>query len=115
MPPKIPHLYDDIVAFGKALDDKNFTLFKMYTRPLNSKGETGQFAIDATYSFADFQKFIDPVGLLKYFVRTYLLHCSQTTGVPIEQWIVEFSPIMEQYQIPSHLYLDTARDRAWLL
>ena len=108
-------LNEDFVAWGKAGVDKNFTLFKIHTRPLAAKSEIGQFALDCPYPLAEFEAFPDPVGLLKYMARTYLLHCRQSTGVPIEQWIIEFSPIMERYNIPSHLFLDTSRDRAWLL
>lgn len=108
-------LNDDFVAWGKAREDLEFTLFKIYTRPLVDKNETGQFALDATYPLSKFESFPDPVGLLKYIARTYLLHCIKTSGVPMEQWIIEFSPVMERYQVPSHLFLDTMRDRTWLL
>lgn len=112
---KGPDLNEDFIAWGKARQDTEFTLFKIYTRPINNGGETGQFAIDCVYPLAMFESFPDPVGLLKYMARAYLLSCTQKTGVPFEKWIIEFSPIMERYQVPSHLYLDTARDRTWLL
>lgn len=112
---KGPNLNEDFVSFQKAGLDQEFTLFKIYTRPVNNGKEVGQFALDCAYPLAQFEAFPDPVGLLKYMARTYLLHCRQSTGVPFEQWVIEFSPIMERYQIPSHLFLDTARDRAWLL
>lgn len=110
-----PDLNEDFIAFGKAGLDQEFTLFKIYTRPLSNGKENGQFSLDCTYPLISFEKFPDPVGLLKYFARTYLLHCQRSTKVPYENWIIEFSPIMERYQVPSHLFLDTARDRAWLL
>jgi hypothetical protein len=109
------NLNADIVAFGKASADLEFTLFKIYTHPIPNGSETGQFSLDATYPLSQFEKFPDPVGLLKYIARSYLLHCVQTSSVPIEKWIIEFSPIMERYQVPSHLFLETARDRIWLL
>lgn len=110
-----PDLNEDFVAWGKAALDQEFTLFKVYTRPLQGKDGAGQFAVDCVYPLAQFEAFPDPVGLLKYMARAYLISCKEKTGVPFEHWIVEFSPIMERYQVPSHLYLDTARDRAWLL
>lgn len=113
---KGPDLNEDFVAWGKAQQDIEFTLFKLYTRPLHGKnGETGQFAVDCKYPLSLFEGFPDPVGLLKYMARAYLLHCSQSTGVPFDKWVIEFSPVMERYQVPSHLFLDTARDRSWLL
>ena len=105
------------IAFGKAGLDKNFTLFKIYTRKLkdDKTGEDGQFHMDCQYPLVDFEQHRDPVGLLKYLCRKYLLHCKTSTGVPFEQWVIEFSPIMERYQVPSHLFFDTARDRNWIL
>lgn len=108
-------LEDGFIAFGKAGLDKEFTLFKLYTRLLQRGEKTGRYDLACAYPLIEFERFPDPVGLLKYMARTYLIHARQSTGVPFEQWIIEFSPIMERYQIPSHLFLDTARDRAWLL
>lgn len=112
---KGPDLNEDFVAWGKAKQDVEFTLFKIYTRPINSGGETGQFALDAKYPLSQFESFPDPVGLLKYITRAYLLSCIDKTKVPMENWIIEYSPVMERYQVPSHLFLDTQRDRTWLL
>lgn len=108
---------DAYVAFGKAGLDKNFTLFKVYTRPIRNAetGEEGQYHFDCGYPLTQFEQHVDPVGLLKYLARKYLLHARTSTGVPFEKWIIEFSPIMERYTVPSHLFLDTARDRNWLL
>lgn len=111
----IPNLSEEFIAFDRAQSDAEFTLFKIYTRPSHNGKETGQFFMDCRYPIATFEAFPDPVGLLKYMARTYLLHCRESTKVPIEQWIIEFSPVMERYQIPSHLFLDTSRDRAWLI
>lgn len=113
--PNFPNLNEDFISFGKASADQEFTLFKIYTRPVSNGKENGQFALDCPYPLAQFEKFPDPVGLLKYMARTYLLHCRATTGVPFEKWVIEFSPVMERYQVPSHLFLDTQRDRTWLL
>lgn len=110
-----PNLNEDFVEFNRAQSDQEFTLFKIYTRALNNGKEAGQFMLDCAYPLYLFEAFPDQVGLLKYMARTYLLHCKNTTGVPFEQWVIEFSPVMERYNIPSHLFLDTARDRAWLL
>lgn len=109
-------LSSDFIAFAKAGFDKNFTLFKVYTRQLRDpkSGEVGQFHFECSMDFAKFESHGDPVGLLKYLVRKYLLHGRTETGVDFNQWVVEFSPVMEKYYIPSHLYLDSARDRAWL-
>lgn len=113
----VPELMDDFVAWGKAGLDQEFTLFKVYTRKLKDSktGELGTFNLDCKLPLVDFEKRSDPVNFLKYLVRKFLMHCVKETGVPYDAWIVEFSPIMERYQIPSHLFLDTGRDRAWLL
>lgn len=110
-------LNDAFVAFGKAGLDKNFTLFKIYTRQLRhpKTGETGQYHFDCRHDLIQVEGRKDPVAFLKYLCRAYLLHAVEKTGVPFENWIIEFSPVMEKYQVPSHLFFDTARDRNWLL
>jgi hypothetical protein len=107
---------DGFIDFGKAGLDTKFTLFKIYSRPVkDALGHDGQHSMDCQFPLAKFEQHNDPVGVLKYLCRKYLLHCRQSTGIPFEMWIIEFSPIMERYQIPSHLFFDTARDRNWIL
>jgi hypothetical protein len=110
-------LGDEFVSWQKAGLDKEFTLFKLYTRKLhdNTTGEVGTFDLACRYELVKFEASKQPVELLKFLVRRYLEHAMNSVQVPIEMWIVEFSPIMERYQVPSHLFLDTGRDRAWLL
>ena len=110
------YLNEASVAFAKAGLDQEFTLFKIYTRKIldEKTGEVGQFTIDCHYPLAVFEQAQDKVGFLKRLVREYLEQSIASTKVPISYWIVEFSPIMERYQVPSHLFLDTGRDRAWL-
>ena len=110
-------LDDAFVAFGKAGLDKNFTLFKIYTRMLThpATGETGQYHFECHHDLLSFEASPDPVSLLKYLCRMYLIHARGKTGVQFENWIIEFSPVMEKYQVSSHLFFDTARDRNWLL
>lgn len=110
-------LNDEFIAWRNAQSDAQFTLFKIYTKALRNPkdGSPGQYTLDARYDLSQFEMFNDKVGLLKYIARLYLIHCHKETGVPYENWIIEFSPVMEKYQVPSHLYLDAARDRNWLL
>jgi len=112
-----PDFDGDFVSFAAAGLDKEFTLFKIYSRKLNDTktGEVGVFDLECRYPLAEFETHADSIGLLKFLVRKFLIHAHKSTGVPAEQWVVEFSPIMERYQIPSHLFLDTKRDRAWLV
>lgn len=114
---ELDHLNDDFIAFGKAGLDKNFTLFKIYTRKIQDTktGEVGIFEFKCAYDLVTFEQAHDPVGLLKNICRRYVAHAIKETGAPVEMWIIEFSPIMEKYNIPSHLFFDTARDRNWLL
>lgn len=110
-------LLQSSVAFGVAGLDQQFTLFKIYTRKIhdNKTAEDGQFSLDCKFPLVDFERTPDPVSFLKRLGRLYLQHCVESTGVPRHMWIIEFSPIMERYKIPSHLFLDTTRDRSWLL
>lgn len=109
----IPGLTTGFVGWN----DENFTVFKVYTRKLYDKktGETGTFDVSCQIPLIELEGSKNPTELLKYLARKYLLHCVTTTGVPYENWIIEFSPMMEKFQVPSHLFLDTGRDRAWLL
>ena len=110
-------LDDAFVAWGAAGVDKNFTIFKLYTRKLTDTvtGEVGQFHQDGQTYLPTIELSSDPVGKLKAMVRAYLANAIKSTGVPLENWIVEFSPVMERYCVPSHLFLDTQRDRTWLV
>lgn len=112
----IPELYDDFVAFQKAGIDTDFTIFKLYTRKLRDEqtGEVGQFETRCAYQMVTLEQSNDAAGLLKALARRYVMDAIKSTGVPVEHWILEFSPAMEQFGVPSHLYFDTARDRVWL-
>lgn len=109
----LPGLTTGVVGWG----DTELTVFKVYTRKLvdQKTGDTGTFDVACQMLMVELESRRDPVEHLKYLVRTYLMHCVQSTGVPYEMWVVEFSPLMEKYRIPSHLFLDTGRDRAWLI
>lgn len=104
------------VDFVRAGVDQNFTMFKLYTRKLHDHktGEVGQFDMSCKRPYLELESNSDPVGYLKRLARAYLSHCVGSTGVELDKWIIEFSPLMERFQVPSHLFLDTARDRAWL-
>ena len=111
------YLHQSSVDFAKAGLDQQFTLFKIYTRKLHDSktAEDGQFSLDCAFPLVELERSVDPVSLLKRLGRLYLNHCVQTTQVPQHMWIIEFSPIMVRYNVPSHLFLDTVRDRTWLL
>lgn len=116
MADEIPELYDDFVAFAKAGIDTDFTIFKLYTRKLvdSVTGEAGQFETRCAYQLTTLEQSHAPGDLLKALARRYVVDAVRKTGVPIEHWILEFSPVMEKFGVPSHLYFDTARDRVWL-
>jgi hypothetical protein len=116
MTDEIPELYDDFVAFQKAGIDPDFTIFKLYTRKLvdNMTGEHGQFETRCAYQLTTLEQSHAPGDMLKAIARTYLTDAIKKTGVPIEHWILEFSPVLEKFGVPSHLYFDTSRDRVWL-
>jgi hypothetical protein len=112
----IPEINDDFVAFAKAGIDTDFTIFKLYTRKLvdEKTGETGQFDLKCSYQLTTLENSHAPQALLKELARRYVMHAVKSTTVPIEYWILEFSPVMSKFGVPSHLFFDTARDRVWL-
>lgn len=109
-------LEDPTVAYQYAGFDTDFTLFKYYTRKLTdpATGEVGQFEEKFKGVLTQLQADPDPVGYLKRAMRLCLQNAVRTTGVPLEWWVVEFSPVLEYLRIPSHLYMDRAADRGWL-
>jgi len=109
-------LDDPHTAYAYAGFDTNFTFFKLYTRKLFDPiaGESGQFVVEYQNNILALEKSSDPVGFLKAAARIMVANSVKETGVDVTKWIVEFSPVMEKFNIPSHLYLDTTRDRAWL-
>ena len=56
----------------------------------------------------------DPVNWLRRRCRLYIAHCVKTTGVPQDKWIIEFSPLLAKFGVPSHLFLSRPDDLAWL-
>ena len=109
-------LDDPAQAYAFVGVDTDLTWFKCYTRKIQDKvtGEFGQFSTDYQDLLARLTMSGDPVGFLKAAVRAMLKNNIEKTKVPMEKWIVEFSPLMARFNVPSHLFLDTARDRAWL-
>jgi len=109
-------LEDPNVAYAFAGFDKDFTFFKIYTRGIVHPitGEEGQLATEYQNYLPALEKSSDPAGFLKLAARIMLANCVTKSGVPVEHWIIEFSPVMEKFGVPSHLFFDTARDRAWL-
>ncbi len=108
---------DPRVAYAHVGLDGDFTFFKCYTQALTDPEtkESGRFEVSYQNYFPLLEKHSDPVGWLKLAVIAQLAKCVRDTGVPVEKWIVEFSPVMVKFNVPSHLFLDTARDRNWLV
>jgi len=109
-------LEDPSVAYAYAGFDNDFTFFKCYTKKLINRdtGEVGSFEVSFKGVYAHLECDQDPVGYLKRAIRMVLANNIKETNVPIEFWIVEFSPVMEKFYVPSHLYFDRAADRGWL-
>lgn len=109
-------LEDEEIAHAYAGFDHDFTLAKLYTVELKrpKENETGQFALDMKGYLPDLEARRNPVAWLRQRCRVYIRHCVQTTGVPQDKWIIEFSPILAKFGIPSHLILSRPDDLAWL-
>jgi hypothetical protein len=109
-------LTDGNVAYQYAGFDTNFLLFKLYTRPIvdTKTGETGDMMVECHEDFAAFEANRDRISWLRRRVGQFLNKAVASTGVPVEQWIVEFSPVMVKYNIPSHLFLNSKRDQHFL-
>lgn len=108
-------LEDEFTAYATASFDTGFLFFKVYTVPLNNGKETGQFSLEFRTPYVEYEAIADKKGWLFTAARAYLKHAIAKTTVPMEHWVVEFSPIAEALNIPSHLYLSRAEDCRWLL
>lgn len=97
--------------------DNDFALFKFYTRPVVDKEtkEVGQFEATFRQPITLVETAVDPVGYLRAAAQQCLMKAVKTTGIPIEAWVVEFSPVFEKFRIPSHLYLDSRKDMHFLM
>lgn len=104
------------VAYAYAGFDKDFTLFRMTTKPLQNKttGEAGVLEVPYQGLLNDVLTSSDPVGWLKTAVRVMLGHSCKETGTMPHMWIVEFSPVFGDLPIPSHLFMDRPADQEWL-
>ena len=104
------------VAYAYAGVDTNFTLAKLYTVELKREKEndTGQFVLDMQGYLPELEQRRNPVAWLRQRCRVYIRHCVQTTSVPQDKWIIEFSPVLAKFGIPSHLILSRPDDLAWL-
>ena len=111
-----PKLEHPSIAYAYTGFDADFTFFKIYTRELHDPvtGEAGQMHTEYKNFLPSLEQSADPAGFLKLAARIMLAHCVRSSGIPAEKWIIEFSPVMEKFGVPSHLFFDTAKDRAWL-
>ena len=111
-----PKLEHPSIAYQYAGFDADFTFFKIYTREITdpNTGEVGQMETSYKNYLPSLEQSADPAGFLKLAARIMLAHCVRSTGVPVEKWVIEFSPVMEKFGVPSHLFFDTVKDRAWL-
>lgn len=109
-------LHDPAVAYAHVGFDTDLTFFKLYTRPFQrpDTGEFGNYEFAFTGYFPALEQAVDPVGYLRKACQTYLGHAIQSTGMPLHKWIIEFSPLMERFGLPSHLFLSRETDKKWL-
>lgn len=109
-------LEDPEVAYAYAGFDYDFTLFKMYTADLtnHATGEVGRFEVDYKGLLSALETDADPVGWLRRAVNKMVVKCCSSTNTEPSVWTVEFSPVLEKFNIPSHLFLNRQADRNWL-
>lgn len=110
-------LHSPLVAYQYAGFDHDFTMFKMYTKPMvdpNTK-EIGVMEYSHKGVLTELEQAIDPQNWLFIAALNLVQGFSQRHGIPVEAWTIEFSPVMEKFQVPSHLYLDKPRDYNMLL
>ncbi len=108
-------LHDEFAAYAFAGFDSAFTFFRLYTLPIMRGGKEGMFEYSWQDNFARFQAANDKRAWLFAATKVHLAHCIRRTGIPLEKWVVEYSPVMAELNIPSHLYLSKPEDCKWLL
>lgn len=108
-------LEDPTVAYAYVSFDHDFTLFKIYTAMLRSpEGDVGRFEAEFKCYWPQVEQSSDPVGWIKRAVREYVAICTGSTGIQKENWIIEFSPLVAKFPVPSHLFLSRRDDVEWL-
>jgi len=109
-------LEDPNVAYVYAGFDHDFTMFKGYTRWIMDRQtqELGRFEMEFKGYLPHLEQSTDPVGWLKRAVRQRLVAWCHETQTDPSLWVIEFSPVLAKFGVPSHLYIDRAVDRAWL-
>ena len=109
-------LTDEAAARAAAKNDTAFLFFKLYTEWLmDVNGEPGRWEDYNEMDFRLFEAAHDKREFIFSAVRTSLAQMIAASGIPVDKWIVEFSPILAELNIPSHLFLSRNEDARWLL
>lgn len=107
---------DPSFAYAYASFDSGFLFFRLQSKALRGPdGDIGVYDYEFRAPFAIFEASVDKREWLFAAVRHHLAHVLAKTKLPSTEWIVEFSPVMEELNIPSHLDLAKAEDCKWLL
>lgn len=107
---------DPSFAYAYASFDTGFLFFRLQSKALRGPdGDIGVYDYEFRAPFAIYHAEADKIGWLRAAVRHHLAHVIAKTKLPSTEWLVEFSPVMEELNIPSHLDLAKAEDCKWLL
>lgn len=107
---------DPSFAYAYASFDSGFLFFRLQSKALRGPdGDIGVYDYEFRAPFAIYHAEADKTGWLRAAVHHHLAHVIAKTKLPSTEWLVEFSPVMAELNIPSHLDLAKAEDCKWLL
>lgn len=107
----------DKSAFGdflRAQQDTDFLFYRLSSEPVMVQGVEQVAENERRGFFSQLSQSPAPRDLLLMMARKDVLQCVIDTGVPLEKWTIEFSPVFESFNIPSHLFLSNPKDREWI-
>lgn len=107
---------DPSFAYAYASFDSGFLFFRLQSKAMRGEdGSLGVYDYEFRAPFAIFEASADKREWLFAAVRHHLSHCITALKIPSTEWLVEFSPVMAELNIPSHLDLAKDEDCKWLL
>ena len=94
---------------------EDFCFFKCYTQTIwDAEGKPGNLETEYRGLKSEFDRALNKQLWLMAAARRVVTHAAISTKTDLSLWVVEFSPMFGNLNIPSHLFLKRSADRAWL-
>lgn len=103
---------EELISPGTAMEHigaNDFCFMKLYTGTLfnHKTGEPGVFETE----YRGLETDIQSRHWLLATAKEVVINAAKKTRTPLHVWTIEFSPLMERYNVPSHLFMNREADR----